>query len=406
MAKSAFQRMKEENRGGNGGDYLVGGDLAAEQIPFGISRIRLDEGGGYKGADRWLLSVYAYYEGDDLTNGQETGLLSLSTGSRDNFMAAIQEQLKKTKKNIEPVVLVKLKTKNGNKFLDLVEWDPDTESPLLEGEEEDDEEDEAPAPPPSRARRGSAPGKVAVTARRRAVEAPPEEEEPEEEEPAPRPTRGRAARSPEPEPVRRRAGARRSTAPVASDEPEEEPDDEPEEEEAQPRRPFVVPAEEEASELRRDARAAVTVADIREWAIDNNYDVKVKGKLPQGVVDAFWNEYDGPREDYEGEQADEPAAKPVVTKPRRAEPPQGARKGERGVVAADGTPLTPNAGPSAQEIVYTPGAIGRSIDKCPQCDQYQEGQMFPSMEGGKPAIIHVCNGSPQVLFAAPMEREA
>lgn len=401
MAKSVFSKLKEENQGGNG-DYLTAGDMATEMIPFGISRVKWDEGGGYKGADRWLLDVYAWYEDDLLTNDSDTGKLGLGPNQgRDKLMGATQKYIEDQGEPVGPCVLVRVKTKGQksgrNSFLDLVPWDEETEQPVTDLEIVEAEEEEAPAPPPTRARRSAQPAPS-----RGARPARGQEPEPEDE---PRPTRGsRAARSPEPESAPEPAPARRRRAAVSEPEPEERVS-----------RPFVVPAEEEASEPQRDEADeflaelfaadpdyAPTNTEIRTWALKKGIQVAPKGKLATNVTEAFWDAVDGlyPEEEAQREAA---AAAPVVTRPKAAAPvQQGERKAAHGMtVRPDGKPLTPNAGESAQEITYTPGMNGVSIEPCPNCNQTIEERIFPPTEGEGLVMVHMCEGVPRVLAARP-----
>lgn len=362
--------------------------MANEMIPFGISRLKWDEGGGYMGADRWLLTVFAWYDGELLTNDQETGLLGLHPGSRDGLMEKIQKYLQKHNE-LGPVCLVKIKTEKGrNPFLDLAEWDEKAGAPALGDNQELEEPEEEPAPPPP-ARRPSrvatAPSRTASPARGRVVEEPPDEPDDEEDDTPPTRRGGAPARSREMEPVAQPAPAPRRRASVASpSEPEDEDNTV----------PFAVPAEDK-DQPRRE-RPNVSSTTIRQWAIAEGYQVSPHGRLSAEIKEEYWKAHD---DYYENQGISKPAQAPVVSRPRPTTPPEQAAR----QLNPRAVPPTSNHGPAAQEMVYTPGMPGQTNEPCPLCEQIVEGHPFPSQEDpNQLVILHMCNGKPQVLAASPV----
>lgn len=128
---TALSRAREEAMKG-GGDWLENDTLIANQLIFNISDVRDDRGGGFQGADRWVLRVEPYYEEDE----DPVGLISLTDNpARRKFMDVIDRELedlinKGEDPVIGPCVMVRLKGKNY-RYIEIVDWNADEQKPIL-----------------------------------------------------------------------------------------------------------------------------------------------------------------------------------------------------------------------------------------------------------------------------------
>lgn len=128
---TALSRAREEAMKG-GGDWLENDTLIANQLIFNISDVRDDRGGGFQGADRWVLRVEPYYEEDE----DPVGLISLTDNpARRKFMDVIDRELEELVGKgedpvIGPCVMVRLKGKNY-RYIEIVDWNPEEQKPIL-----------------------------------------------------------------------------------------------------------------------------------------------------------------------------------------------------------------------------------------------------------------------------------
>jgi hypothetical protein len=389
MATSHLQRAREEALKGLGdGEWLDNDTLIGNQLVFHITDIREDRGGGYAGADRWILRVEPYFEGEE----DPDGLISMTDNpARHKFMVALDQTLNELNEKgddpvIGPCVMVKLKGKNY-RFNDIVDWDVDARKPIL---------------PQGAVQAGTRVEEEMRPRRpRQAAEAQPEQSARQEEAAEPqqrRPFAAAGASKAEPAPARQ--------APATAD-PEE-----------------VKEAAGRTLSRSTSSRPASTDEEfpsLRDWAIANGHPVpQGRGRYRNDVKAAYeaartaWEThpsadevaagnglprpYQGSSEDVEHELAVR-AAQAAVPEP--ADIPVGAPS--RQTIPGRGE------APRAQEIRFRAGMTGTSIEACPACEKKIHDRIFPIGDptSGDYALVHAsCEaGGEQMMMPATPDIE-
>ena len=362
---SPISRAREDAMQAGGDDpYLNNDELISNQAVFGIVDIIEEQGRGFAGGNRWVLKVEPYFEDDE----QPKGLITLADNSaRNRFMKRLIKELDDLEEAgadvvIGPVVLVMLKGKN-NRYIDIADWDQERNEAILpEGSvlaSAKIEEDLRPTRPRSDGRvrtRETAEGRGASTSEEiSSVSTPraaPSFAEADEGKAAP------------------------ASAAIAAD-----GEGKPRSRRERPGKPKEFPA-------------------IKEWAKSEGLSVpegrgRVKAEIRQAYdkAKAYWEREQsrgtpnaftqGSSRDVEDELAAQ-ATRRAQTPTRAARPPTGGPTRPEALIQ-------PGGGHSAQEMVFTPGMSGVTIEPCPACKKKIHDRVFPDDEilGGY-ALIHTC----------------
>lgn len=356
---SALQRAREQAMKGMGdGEWLENDALIGRQAPFVITDVRDDRGGGFQGADRWVLRVEPFDENEEFPDG----LVSLTDNpARRKFMGVLDQELdSKLKQGQDPVigpcVMVRLKGKNY-RYNEIVDWDENENRPILP------------------------PGAVMAGARVEEDMRPPRRPRAAQSEPAPpevqRPFAGAVAESKAEAapaaPSRRQAKAAPAPEPVAPPENGEVPS---------------------LVEYARDKYG------YKRGRVANDIKAEYEAKYGEGEqrLDPKPAAYQGSVDDVDDELAQravamaaarsaplEPADVPVSAPNRRAIP--GYDDGQQ-----------------AQEIRFRPGMTGTSLNACPSCGKKIHDRIFPTNEGSGYALVHArceAGGDQQMMEATP-----
>jgi hypothetical protein len=138
------------------GDYLDKDEVVRSGIPFGIANVTFSEHGGFQGNSRWEVVVTPWYE-EDIDAGPNGVITMSDTAIRQAIMGSLQDMLDAKlaagdAQLLGPVVLIRAKSKGGNRFFDFADFDEATGQAAGDGLQ--NVPDEAPpAPPPSAGRR-------------------------------------------------------------------------------------------------------------------------------------------------------------------------------------------------------------------------------------------------------------
>lgn len=373
--------------GGGASGYVNMKQCADGGLVFSIVDVQFREKDSPRdGKDRWHVFVVPYYDDDAVPQGDLTFTQDPQNGIRRSYFEAIQMKLAEMEDageqpEIGPAALVKLRTKSGSWFYEIVGVNPDTGAPIL---------------PAGAVLYGTPkPGEPSEAVRR--------------------PLTGRQRPQTPPAQVGRRLEpATAQTQPTAAE---------------AMAAPTFPPADRPASGPGRQQDSA-GIPTVREWAAKQPQfkDIlKPRGRVPAEIMQAYEHAmasgqltdpddeeglddqpYQGTAE--EVEEAIQQQAQRMRVQDAGSLP--GAQL-SRSMSGADpkvvdphryinpGEPAYPQAA-SAQQQEWDPNrSRGVSLEPCPHCGQKIEGRAFPEAGTGGMVLIHNCPQSvqPQVLPA-------